>query len=295
LVKSLSRSQSQTQQSQQEGHRVADEELNEDLILHCWNLEQQQIKKTIDFNREQGVKVPDGYIGYGYSEGTTLPIEIKQKKRWLAAVRHKKSGEYIIVSSLLSAGILSDSEVDLFQGQTFPRLELVSMSRVKTHDNNEFLVRQMRAVGLNTIGGVVSVFINGDCDYTHRVPISPTTINQDGVEIKILTVGSCEFSYGTISRLYTTPFTKENILATIEKYPPWIEDNGIQGKIQYYLKREGNNNPTTAQDLESFIGADFDELWEQRRSPPPSIHIDSKGLHNYLKQDAASKDKSAYQ
>ena len=89
-----------TELSQPEGYRVADEKLEklEDLLLHCWNLEQEQIKRTIDFNREQGAKYPDGYIGYGYAEGTTPPVEIRQRKRWLATVRNKKSGDFLTVN-----------------------------------------------------------------------------------------------------------------------------------------------------------------------------------------------------
>lgn len=45
------------QQKEEEGqhHSVANEELNEELILHCWRLVQEQVRRVIEFNRSQGV------------------------------------------------------------------------------------------------------------------------------------------------------------------------------------------------------------------------------------------------
>lgn len=51
----------QIQQQKEEGqhHSVANEELNEELILHCWQLVQEQVRRVIEFNRLQGVPNPD--------------------------------------------------------------------------------------------------------------------------------------------------------------------------------------------------------------------------------------------
>lgn len=145
-----SQSQSQIQQ-QQEGHVhiVATEEMTLDLLLHCWKLAQEQVKRAIDFNREAGVKYPEyAYVGYGYAAGTTEPMDVKQKKRWWAACTHKKTGNLITLDSLVSAGRISDFEKELFEGQTLPRREMTSMIRVKT-EKGEFLFRQEKWVGLN--------------------------------------------------------------------------------------------------------------------------------------------------
>ena len=280
-------------QTKEGGYRVADESLEklEDLLLHCWNLEREQIKRTIDFNREQGIKVPDGYIGYGYAEGTSSPMEVKQRKRWLAQVRNKRSDQYLTLDSLLAAGTISDSEKEIFQGQQFPRVELICVTRVKTHDGSEFLMRILRAVGLNSIGGVYRVTINGDCDYTHRVPITPETVNQDGVEIKMLTVGSCENSYGQLPRIWTTPFNRDNVMATLQKYQPYTEDNGTQGNIQYSLMKEGTTRTIGVSSLEEFIDGDFMEIWERNSQPAPQINISSKDLATYVKLDRESREK----
>lgn len=127
-----------------------------------------------------------------------------------------------------SAGVLSESEKELFQGKSFPRRELVSMARVKTITGNEFLMRQERWVGLTAIGGTVSVFVNGDIDYTHRVPITPTTIKKDDVEIKVLKVGSPEFSWSQLPKIWTTKFNRSNVEAAIQKAQPYTDDNGVQ-------------------------------------------------------------------
>ena len=64
---------SQTQQKE-EGYSIANEEMTEDLLLHCWLLAQEQVKRAVDFNREAGLKNPEAYVGYGFASGTTEPV-----------------------------------------------------------------------------------------------------------------------------------------------------------------------------------------------------------------------------
>ena len=80
------------QQKEEEGqhHSIANEELNEELILHCWRLVQEQVRRVIEFNRSQGVPNPDVYVGYNYADGTPEPMSVKQKIRWLNITRHRK-------------------------------------------------------------------------------------------------------------------------------------------------------------------------------------------------------------
>jgi hypothetical protein len=94
------------QQKEEEGqhHSVANEELNEELILHCWRLVQEQVRRVIEFNRSQGVPNPDVYVGYNYADGTTEPMSVKQKIRWLNITRHRKGGRPTTVIVLLQVG-----------------------------------------------------------------------------------------------------------------------------------------------------------------------------------------------
>jgi hypothetical protein len=243
----------------------------------------------MDFNRNAGVKYPDAYIGYGYAPGTRVPDDVLQKKRWWAACTHRKSGNLITLDSLVSAGKISDYEKELFEGQKLPRREMISMTRVKT-EKSEYLLRTEQWTGLNEIGGVITISINGDLDYARRVPITPETGRlEDGTDTKILTVGTTESAYYYQPKIYTTPFNKENVLAALEKAPPSMAD-GINGKVTYEFMKEGTTRTISVPNLEVFIDADFEELWNRLTTPAPQININSKDLHNYLKQDAASKE-----
>jgi hypothetical protein len=286
---------SQTQQQKAEGgYSIANEELNEDLILHSWRLVQEQVQRVIEFNRSQGVPNPDAYVGYNYANGTPEPMSVKQKVRWLGITRHKKSGTWITVDSLVASGRISDMEKDVFGQEKIPRIEMSAMTRVKTRDNSEYIVRHMRAIGLSEIGAIVTLPLD-DCDFTRKVPISPSTAKlRDGTDVKILQVGTGEFYYESSPKIYTTKWSKENVLAAIEKYPP-SEDNSLGGKISYTFKKEGETNGIGISSLEEFLTDDFDSTFERIRAPAPQIRLDSKDLLNYVKHNEESKEKNHFQ
>jgi hypothetical protein len=66
----------------------------------------------------------------------------------------------------------------------------------------------------------------------------------------------------------------------------------LHGQISLVLSKDGASNPTTAPDLDSFIQADFIELWKQQTTAAPQIHIDSKDLLNYAKHDRESREQA---
>jgi hypothetical protein len=286
---------SQTQQQKAEGgYSIANEELNENLILHSWRLVKEQVQRVIEFNRSQGVPNPDAYVGYNYADGTPEPMSVKQKVRWLGITRHKKSGTWITVDSLVASGRISDMEKDVFGQEKIPRIEMSAMTRVKTRDNSEYIVRHMRAIGLSEIGAIVTLPLD-DCDFTRKVPISPSTAKlRDGTDVKILQVGTGEFYYESSPKIYTTKWSKENVLAAIEKYPP-SEDNSLGGKISYTFKKEGETNGIGISSLEEFLTDDFDSTFERIRAPAPQIRLDSKDLLNYVKHNEESKEKNHFQ
>ena len=283
------------QPQEQQGHLIASEQFNEDLILHSWRLVKDQVQRVIEFNRSQGIPNPEAYVGYNYADGTPEPMSVKQKIRWLNITRHKKSGTWITVDTLVASGKISDIEREAFGLQKYPRLELSAMTRVKTQDNSEYLMRTMQAIGLSEIGAVVTLPLNGECDFTRKVPINPTTVSlRDGTDVKILEIGTGEFTYESSPKIYTTKFSKENVLAALEKYPP-SEDNDTHGKISYAFKKEGETNEVGISSPEEFINSDFDETFERLRAPAPQIRLDSKDLLNYIKHNDESKEKNHFQ
>jgi hypothetical protein len=283
LVKSQVQSQSEAQSN--EGYSIADETISESTLLRCWKKVQEQVERVREFNASQGIKDVDAYIGHTY-DGWSEPMAVKQKRRWLNATRHKKSGKWITVNSLVESGRISDMEIELFGEGVFPRIELSAMTRVKTQEGSEYLVRHMRAIGLSEVGAIVSLPLN-DVDYTHKVPIAAGTGKlPDGSDVKVLEIGSGEFSFETSPKIYTTPFTRENVLATIEKYKPLEE---ARGKINYAFKKEGVANEVGISSLEEFINADVDETIKRLHAPQPQINIDSKGLAAFAKMDSQSR------
>jgi hypothetical protein len=168
------------------------------------------------------------------------------------------------------------------------------MNRVKAQDGSEYLMRAMQAIGLSEIGAVVSLPLN-DCDFTRKVPISPTTAKlPDGTDVKILQVGTGEFTYESSPKIYTTPWSKENVLTALEKYPP-SEDNDLRGKISYGFEKEGVTNGIGISNLDEFLFEDFNSVWENKRAPTPTIHFDSKDLLNYVRHNEGSKEKNHFQ
>ena len=281
----MTNKQTTQQKTEGGGHSIANEELNENLILHSWRGVQLQVQKVREFNRQQGVN-PDAYIGYNYDDSSPPPMSVKQKIRWLGITKHKRSGEWITIDKLLASGTISEMEKEAFGQGKYPRIELVDMTRVKTNDGSEYLVRNMRAFGLSEIGAVLTLPLP-DCDFTRKVPIIPTTAkSKDGNDVRILQVGTGEFTYESSPKIYTTKFSRDRVLAALEKYPP-SEDNDTQGRITYAFKKDGVTNEVGISSLEEFLG-DFDSIWETKRAPAPTIHLDSKDILNYVKHDRDS-------
>jgi hypothetical protein len=183
-------------------------------------------------------------------------------------------------------------EKDLFDNdKQYPRIELISMTRVRTQEGSgqEYLMRQMQAVGLSEIGAIVTLNLP-DCDYTRKVPISPDTAKlPDGTDVKILRIGSGEFTYESSPKIYTTPFTKENVQATVDKYLPYEEGHG---KVGHVFKKEGIANEVAVSSLEEFINANVDETIARLRQPAPQININSKDLASYVKMDRESRERA---
>lgn len=215
-------------------------------------------------------------------------MSVRSHRRWLNTTRHKKSGKWITVDSLAASGRISDMEKDLFDNdKQYPRIELISMTRVRTQEGSEYLMRQMQAIGLSEIGAIVTMDLP-DCDFTRKVPISPDTAKlPDGTDVKILRIGSGEFTYESSPKIYTTPFTEANVRATVDKYPP-LED--AHGKINYLFKKEDVANEVSVSSLEEFINADVDETIARSRQAAPTIQIDSKGLAAFAKMDSQSRE-----
>src|SRR5829696_1891650 len=280
-------SQQSQEKEQEQGYSIADETIGESLILHCWNGVLQQVERVKTFNKSQGITNSDPWIGHTY-DGWSEPMSVRSHKRWLNLTRHKKSGKWITVDSLAASGRISDMEKDLFDNdKQYPRISLISMTRVKTQKSSEYLMRQMQAVGLSEIGAIVTLNLP-DCDFTRKVPISPDTAKlPDSTDVKILKIGSGEFTYESSPKIFTTPFNEANVLSTIDKYKPYEEG---YGKVGYVFKKEGIANEVSVSSLKEFINADVDETIARSRQAAPTIQIDSKDLLNYTKHDRQSRE-----
>lgn len=297
MVKQQSQSQQENQQSQSKEpeYMVANEKIGEELLLRCWNKAVEQINATIEINKESGARHPERFIVFF---DQAKPMDVTQKMRWLDSCRQKKSMEFITLDQLKSAGTLSDIEVKLFEGQTFPRRELTGMYRHQTDDKKEFLIRLERWIGLTSNANILSVPAN-NIDFTRRInfnpdsaPIDPTV--QGSPHVRIVKVGACLPGYETAEKIYLTPFTKENVLAAMQKAQRTTEPRS-HGHISLAISKDNAPNPQMDPDLDTFVNADFDELWKRLTTPAPQINISGKDLENYVKLDRESRNKDAYQ
>ena len=285
--------QSQEQPNNQE-YSVANEEIGEPLLLRCWNGVVDQVSEAITVNRNSGVRYPDMYISYYDEMG---PMDVIKKKRRLASTINPKTGEFHTLTELKAAGVISDAELKFFQGP-YPRRELISMTRHQTYDKKEYLVRFEYWKGLSASGSIISISAN-TIDFTKRVHFEPDIVPIDpgqpnGATARIVKVGRCIPGYETAEKIYLTPFTKENVEAAMQKAQR-PTDPSSHGRISLALSKEGYPNEITVQDLDTFVNADFDELWKQLITPQPQINISGRDLTNYLKHDATAREKQHFQ
>ena len=274
---------------------VANEEIGEPLLLRCWNGVVSQVNEAIAINKNSGVRYPDMYVSYYDEMG---PMDVLKNKRWLASTINPKTGEFHTLEQLKAAGVISPSELKFFQGP-FPRRELTSMTRHQSYnDKKEYLIRHENWKGLSSSGSVISISAN-DIDFTRRVHFEPDIVPIDpqqsnSATARIVRVGRCIPGYETAEKIYLTPFTKDNVEAAMQKAQR-PTDFSSSGRISLALSKEGYPNEITVQDLDSWTNASFDELWKSLTTPQPQINISGKDLTNYLKHEAAAREKHQYQ
>jgi hypothetical protein len=299
LVKTRTQSHQGQSEDQGQGHSVANEEISESLLFRCWNETCKPVNEIIRLNKESDTKYPELYVHYfNYSE----PMDVRQKRRWVASCTNKKTGEFITLDQLVAAGKISEAECKLYGNKLFPRRELIHMTRHQTDDRREWLIRTETWFGLTEIGGTASVPVS-DIDYARQVNIDIESVPQDpSVEgagsgsphVKIYKVGDCVPAYYGSDKIFLTPFIKENVLEAMQKAQR-PSQRSLHGRISLILNKYDAHNPITAPDLETFVNADFDELWTKLTQPTPQININSHDLLNYLKSYEGSKNKDAYQ
>jgi hypothetical protein len=290
LVKSQTH---QQQQEQEEEYSISNEEISESLLLRCWNKTLEPVYETIKINKESGVKYPERFVNY---LDTAEPMDVKQKRRWLAASINTKTGEFHTLDQLLAAGKISKTEKKLFGDKQFPRRELTQMIRHQDDNKREWLVRNERWIGLTENAGVVSVPVV-DIDFARQVVPSPDSVPQDpslqgSPHVKVLKIGTCLPGYYGAPKILLTPFTKENVLAVKQKAQSSDE---LHGQVSLILSKDNAHNPISAPDFDTFVNGPFDELWKQLTKPAPQINLNPKDLANYIKYDRESKNKDAYQ
>ena len=275
----------------EEEYSIANEKISLELILSDWNKEQEQVSRVIEYNRQAGIRNPEAYIGYGFAPGTTEPADVKRRIRWWNSIINKRTGKPNTLEALRNAGVISDDEMDLFgDNPVFPKRELSQIHRIHKNDGSEWLLRQERFSGLNSIGGVVSIPVT--LGYYRRVTLEPTTAAlENGNQVKVLQIGTTEGAYYTLPRIYYIKFTKENVLDALKVAQP-IMENGVPVKVSYTLQFEGQTRAIGVPTLEEITDGDFMEIWERSSKPNPQINISSKDLATYVKLDRESREKA---
>jgi hypothetical protein len=221
------------------------------------------------------------------------PMDVKQKKRWLASVINPKTGDYYTLDQLQAAGKISNAEKKLYGDKPLPRRELTQLLRYQTDDNKEWMVRTEIWYGLNISGAVVSISVN-NLDFAKQVvpraestPQDPTI--QGSPEVKILKIGNCLPSYETANKVWLTPFSKENLLAALQKASK-PSDPRLHGHISLTIHKDGAHNPISVSDLDTFTNVPFNDLWARLTAPTPQINLNPKSLESFIKMDRESRE-----
>jgi hypothetical protein len=287
------KTQTQPQQSdtqQEPEYLVATEEIGESLLLRGWNKTIEPVYEAIKQNKESGVKYPDVFVSY-FNEAE--PSDVGQKKRLLASTINKKTGEFITLNQLVAAGRISNDEVKLFGDRPFPRRELVQMTRHQDDSKREWLIRSETWLGITDVGSILQIGVN-NIDFARYVTVRADSAPQDPTvqgspHVRIKKIGTCLPGYYAADKIYLTPFTKDNLLAAMQKTGRPSQPS-LHGHISLALSKDRSSNPCGVPDLDTFVNAEFDVLWKRQTTPQPQINISGKDLSTFVKMDRESKE-----
>jgi hypothetical protein len=272
-----------------------------ELLLSHYTRAGEVIERQKSFNLKNGLpeELMEAYINY------TVPSGKEKYLNWIDAVT-SEHGRFWDMKTLKAASFVSDEETPL-DSNSYPRRELMSISRLKTSAGKEVLTHQETWRGLQQDGTEKSLFVP-DLDFWYEPHISyvyadpGTTYSSfnprstesrktvsigQGAKIRVAKLATDVIfpknEMGTV--VYTTEYSPENVYEILKAAPPkgpFGDSNGTA----LSLRKENASISYSVFTLEEFLSESFDDTY--KRLSQPSANINVKDLVDQLKTTRAS-------
>jgi hypothetical protein len=281
-----------TKQSQAE--QPAAGEMSAELLLRSWNKTLETVTECQRINKESGVRDYEQFTQFDEE-----PMSIKKYNYWIDACINSRNNRPYSLESLISSGVISEEDRQLYPPEFEIGRELLSMSRVQTADKKEWLTKFERWVGINGKSGASYTITVDNLDYYKKitpeyttVPIDPT--RRGAKEVRIAKIGRTLPWYEGIRKTYFTPFTRENIEAAMrDARKPTIDPTITDTTL--YLVRDGVTSISSVPDFETWITGDFDTMFDSRLNQNQNAKLDMKELVAQLQKQSNATSESAGQ
>jgi hypothetical protein len=255
------------------------------LLLASWNKTLEPIEEARRINKESGVRDPEQYIQF---DDGAKPMKIMKYENWVESCINECNSEPFTLESLIASGTINKSEISFYPSEVYPYRELITMSRILSADKkNQWLSRGEMWYGVDKAGAIKNVYVD-TLDIIkvisptfEFVSIDPT--RRGAKEVRIARVGRSTPWYEGSRKTYTNKFSAESVGAAMRDARQPTTDPTITN-TSLALVKEGAPNPCSVpySNLESFINADFLELWKQQTEPSPVIRVDSRSLLSHI-------------
>lgn len=276
-----------------QAEQPAGEGISAELLLRSWNKVLEPIEEAKRINKESGVADPEQFIQFT----DEVPMKIMKYNNWIEATINEHTGKLITLESLIASNIINESELTFYPSEVYPYRELISLSRIFSADKSQWLVRAEMWYGLEKDSGAIKNVFVDTLDFIKviqptfdTVPLDPT--RQGSKKVRIAKIGRSVPWYEASRKTYTNKFSAEavNIAMRDARQP---STNPMITNTILMMVKEGNPNPCSVpySNLDSFINADFLELWRQQTEPTPTIKVDSRSLLSHIQ----SAERDQYQ
>lgn len=226
--------------------KEVDNNITPESILKRFDIYNDAVSKVFKHNEEAGL---DKVRNNEFAPSTQLFLE-KVYRDFIEKTTNPRTGKWNTLESLSAANIISDLDIENFEGKTFPRIELVRLTRVKGIDGKEWLERFIMIHGLTKEGNIVNKSIS-DLDNIHLPVVRYEYIPQDPrIEHgKMIHVGYIPNKFNLESngiKLQLLPYSKENVLKIIEEVPLMGPFTDINHGTGLCLTKIGEGSPETS-------------------------------------------------
>jgi hypothetical protein len=215
-----------------------------------------------------------------------------------------RNGKWNTVISLQDQGILSDLDVEQFEGKEYPYARLNRLTRVKNQDGKEYLERMFTLYALTRDGNVIHKVIT-DIDYYHRPTVVRESVLEDiddreGKQIHVTIMPSGGVGWGNEPKGHKVnliEYSEKKVREILETIPPNGAFTDLYNGCALTMTKIGETQDSmVVKNLNEFL-EDFDVVWKRYRDLKQTGSIDVKELVSELQKQtvSAASQAEAYQ